>query len=72
MTVEQLQHLSGIGQGVYSTNGSSMPALTGSNISITGNEKGALMKQHNIKPGTPEWFQLWFSLPFMTGEPPVK
>jgi hypothetical protein len=43
----------------------------GSNISITGNEKGELMKKHNIKPGTPEWFQLWFSLPKLTGEKPV-
>jgi hypothetical protein len=43
----------------------------GSNISVTGNEKGELMKKHNIKPGTPEWFKLWFSLPYMTGERPV-
>jgi hypothetical protein len=35
-------------------------------------EKRALEKKHNIKPGTPEWFQLWFSLPYLTGEPPVK
>ena len=41
----------------------------GSNISVTGNEKGQLMKKNNIKPGTPEWFQLWFSLPYLTGEP---
>jgi hypothetical protein len=40
----------------------------GSNISISGNEKGELMKQHDIKPGTPEWFKLWFSLPKLTGE----
>ena len=45
--------------------------LGGSNISLTGNEKGKLMKEHNIKPGTPEWFKLWFSLPYMTGEKPV-
>ena len=44
----------------------------GSNISITGNEKQKLEKEHNIKPGTPEWFQLWFSLPYMTGEPPIN
>ena len=44
----------------------------GSNISVTGNEKGELMKKHNIKPGTPEWFKLWFSLPYMTGEKPVE
>jgi hypothetical protein len=43
----------------------------GSNISVTGNEKGELMKKHNIRPGTPEWFKLWFSLPYMTGEKPV-
>ena len=43
----------------------------GINISVTGNEKGELMKKHKIQPGTPEWFQLWFSLPYLTGEPPV-
>jgi hypothetical protein len=44
----------------------------GSNISLTGTEKGELMKKHNIRPGTPEWFQLWFSKPYLTGEKPVK
>lgn len=43
----------------------------GSNISYTGTEKAKLMKEHNIKPGTDEWFRLWFSLPKMTGEKPV-
>ena len=43
----------------------------GSNISITGNEKGELMKKHDIKPGTEEWFKLWFSLPYLTGEKPM-
>jgi len=46
-------------------------AYDGSNISITGNEKQQLEREHNIKPGTPEWFQLWFSLPYLTGEKPV-
>jgi hypothetical protein len=46
-------------------------ASQGYNISATGTEKGQLMKQHNIRPGTPEWFKLWFSLPYMTGEKPV-
>lgn len=43
----------------------------GSNISVTGDEKGQLMKKHNIKPGTEDWFKLWFSLPYMTGEKPI-
>lgn len=44
----------------------------GMNISRTGMEKKKLEKEHNIRPGTDEWFQLWFSLPYLTGEPPVK
>jgi hypothetical protein len=34
-------------------------------------EKRKLEKANNIKPGTPEWFQLWFSRPYLTGEKPV-
>jgi hypothetical protein len=45
--------------------------LGGINISVTGTEKAQLMREHNIKPGTPEWFQLWFSKPYLTGEKPV-
>ena len=47
-------------------------ANQGSNISVTGMEKSDLMKQHDIRPGTPEWFKLWFSLPYLTGEKPIK
>lgn len=43
----------------------------GSNISITGMEKRELEKKHNIKPGTEEWFKLWFSKPYLTGEKPI-
>ena len=43
-----------------------------SNISITGSEKRKLEREHNIQPGTPEWFKLWFSLPKLTGEQPYK
>jgi hypothetical protein len=43
----------------------------GSNISVTGTEKRELERKHKIKPGTDEWFQLWFSKPYLTGEPPV-
>jgi len=61
-TLEDLKKLSGI-----------TPQVIGeeSNISITGNEKGQLMKKNNIRPGTDEWFQLWFSRPYLTGEKPV-
>ena len=62
-TLEDLKKLSGI-----------TPQVIGeeSNISVTGNEKGELMKKHNIKPGTDEWFKLWFSRPYLTGEKPIE
>lgn len=47
------------------------PAEIGSNISITGNEKAQIQKEKGIKPGTDEWFRLWFSKPYLTGETPV-
>ena len=45
--------------------------FAGSNISVTGNEKGELMKKHGIRPGTEEWFKLWFSKPWLTNEKPI-
>lgn len=45
--------------------------LEGSNISVTGNEKARIQREQGIRPGTPEWFRLWFSLPYMTGEKPI-
>jgi hypothetical protein len=41
------------------------------NISYTGTEKAKLQRKHKIKPGTPAWFKLWFSLPKLTGEKPI-
>jgi hypothetical protein len=37
------------------------------NISHTAMVRVNYMKKHNIKPGTDEWFRLWFSLPYLTG-----
>ena len=68
MTADELKRLAGVG--VYSN--SNLPTLAGSNISITGNEKAQLMKKHNIQPGTQEWFALWFSKPYLTGEHPLS
>ena len=33
-----------------------------------GTNKGEYMHKHNIKPGTEEWFKLWFARPSLTGE----
>ena len=34
-------------------------------------EKVKLMKENDIRPGTPEWFKLWFSRPYLTNEKPT-
>ena len=60
MTINELKRLAGV-----------TSKSEGSNIYITGNEKGELQKKLDIKPGTPEWFKLWFSKPYLTGEKPV-
>jgi hypothetical protein len=40
----------------------------GSNITATAAENARIQREQNIRPGTSEWFKLWFSLPYMTGE----
>ena len=37
------------------------------NPSETAAEKRRIEKDQNIKPGDKEWFELWFSKPYMTG-----
>ena len=62
--LKAIQHLAGLGADAR------LHEMRGSNISITGNENGRIQREQNIKPGTPEWFKLWFSLPYLTGEKP--
>lgn len=60
-----LKHLAGIG------NKPNWQAYEGVNVSITGTEKAQLQREHKIEPGTQEWFKLWFSRPYLTGEKPI-
>jgi len=71
MEISELKRLAGINEFKGYVKYDPVNPYSGSNVSVTGNEKGQLMKKHNIKPGTPEWFKLWFSLPYLTGEKPV-
>ena len=67
-SIEELRTLAGIGNRAVMQE---YKGYAGSNISVTGNEKGELMKKHHIRPGTEEWFKLWFSKPYLTGERPI-
>lgn len=42
------------------------------NISHTAMKRVEYMKRHNIQPGTDEWFALWFSKPYLTGNTGMK
>ena len=64
MDLNELKRLAGIQQNSPGT----VSPLGGSNISITGNEKKQIERGQGIKPGTDEWFQLWFGKPYLTGE----
>jgi hypothetical protein len=66
--LQQLRLLAGIGNRAVMQE---YKGFAGSNISVTGNEKGELMKKHDIRPGTEEWFKLWFSKPWLTNEKPI-
>jgi hypothetical protein len=35
-------------------------------------DKGKYQRESNIRPGTDEWFKLWYSKPDITGESPTK
>ena len=61
MNIADLRKLAGI---------SSEPSMV-ENLSYTGTEKAQYQRKHNIDPGSPEWFTLWFSRPKLTGENPM-
>ncbi len=65
MDINELKKLAGVNFSKSTTD--LMP-----NISYTGMEKAELMRKYNIKPGTDEWFRLWFARPYMTGEKPIE
>ena len=63
--IERLRKLAGVNE-PKSEEGS-----MGENLSYTGTEKAQYQRKHNIKPGTDEWFKLWFAKPKLTGENPM-
>ena len=65
MNINDLKRLAGVNE--PKNNGNSM----GENLSHVGSAKSQYQKKHNIQPGTPEWFKLWFAQPKLTGEDPM-
>lgn len=65
MKLEDLKKLAGI------TGQSSPFSNTGSDTSTTAAEKRKIEREQNIRPGTDEWFQLWFRRPNEMGQMPT-
>ena len=64
MDIERLKKLAGV------DNISTDPSM-GENLSLHGTKKAEYQRKHNVRPGTDEWFKLWFARPKLTGENPM-
>ena len=64
MNIEELKKLAGVDK---LPDNDSM----GENLSLVGTKKAEYQRKRNIKPGTDEWFKLWFAQPKLTGENPM-
>ena len=64
MNIEELKKLAGIDK-------TDEEQSIGENLSYVGTQKAQYQRKHNIKPGTDEWFKLWFAKPKLTGENPM-
>ena len=42
----------------------------GQSMSSQGTNLGQIQRERNIRPGSDEWFKLWFAKPHLTGEQP--
>ena len=62
-SIEELKKLAGVNEFKGYTE------YTLENISDAANSNAKKMRDKNIKPGDKEWFEIWFSLPGMTGVP---
>lgn len=57
-SIEDLKRLAGVGQSM------------GQAMSHQGTNLGQIQRERNIRPGSDEWFKLWFAKPHLTGEQP--
>lgn len=62
--LSKLRKLAGIGE--TKSDGAQSPVS-----GAIGTEKAEYMHKHDIRPGSDEWFKLWFSRPKLTGENPM-
>jgi hypothetical protein len=58
-SIDDLKRLAGVNNTSY-----------GEETSEYATNLGQIQRERNIRPGTDEWFKLWFAKPLLTGEQP--
>ena len=58
-SLDDIKKLAGVGETSY-----------GEEMSSHASNLGKIQREQNIRPGTDEWFRLWFAKPKLTGETP--
>lgn len=71
MRIDEITRLKRLA-GIIDKEGNRVDGEDESNVSIVGSEKGRYQREKKIRPGSPEWFKLWFSKPYLTGEKPME
>ena len=71
MKIDEITRLKRLA-GIIDKQGRTISDSDESNLSVTGSEKSKYQREKDIRPGTDEWFRLWFSRPYLTGEKPMK
>lgn len=66
MDIKELKRLAGINEFKGYTE------YTLENMSQTATELKKKERELGLKPGDNEWFKLWFSKPYMTGQPSFR
>lgn len=59
-SLDDLKRLAGVNE----------PTSYGEELSQRASNLGQIQRERDIKPGTDEWFRLWFARPKLTGEKP--
>lgn len=69
--LDRLRKLAGIGLGSGGAEQHKDGTGQDSPLTYAGTERAEYARKHGIKPGTDEWFKLWFARQRLTGEDPM-
>lgn len=69
--IHKLKELAGLKQSASVSEPDNDDGSFGAKMSGYASNLHQIERDKGIKPGTPEWFRLWFARPLLTGEKPT-